>query len=77
MITVPAGVRIDLACGATDMRRYVEYTIMQSPRNSARSEPGTGLANLAAEQELEQAKAAKRPKARKRRLGHASSRRRC
>jgi hypothetical protein len=32
MIGPPPGTRVYLACGVTDMRRYVEYTIMQSPR---------------------------------------------
>jgi hypothetical protein len=34
MIGPPPGTRVYLACGVTDMRRYVEYTIMQSPRCS-------------------------------------------
>ena len=36
MITIPAGVRIYLACGPTDMRNYAEHTIMQSPRRELR-----------------------------------------
>jgi len=31
MIPVPSGVRVWLATGATDMRRYAECPIMRSP----------------------------------------------
>ncbi len=34
MIPVPAGVRVWLATGVTDMRRYVERRIMRSPRRA-------------------------------------------
>jgi transposase len=34
MIPIPSGVRVWIATGHTDMRRYVERTIMQSPRRS-------------------------------------------
>jgi hypothetical protein len=29
---LPAGIRVYVACGVTDMRNYAEFTIMQSPR---------------------------------------------
>jgi hypothetical protein len=32
MIPVPAGVRVWIATGHTDMRRYAEHRIMRSPR---------------------------------------------
>ena len=34
MITIPAGVRIYLACGKTDMRNYAARTIMPSARRA-------------------------------------------
>ena len=34
MISIPAGSRIYLACGHTDMRNYAERGIMLSPRRS-------------------------------------------
>jgi len=36
MIPVPSGVRVWLATGATDMRRYAERRIMRSPQPLAR-----------------------------------------
>ena len=34
MIVVPAGVKVHLALGHTDMRNYVERTIMWTPRRA-------------------------------------------
>jgi hypothetical protein len=34
MIALPAGVRVYLACGVTDMRNYAESLVMRSPRQS-------------------------------------------
>jgi hypothetical protein len=36
MIPVPSGVRVWLAVGQTDMRRYAERRIMRSPRGLVR-----------------------------------------
>jgi hypothetical protein len=39
MIVPPSGVRVWLATGVTDMRRYAERTIMRSPRRRALAPP--------------------------------------
>ena len=39
MIPIPSGVRVWLATGHTDMRRYAEHTIMRSPRGSGSLSP--------------------------------------
>lgn len=40
MITVPAGVRIYLACGATDIRNYAGSMIMRGPRREVAARHG-------------------------------------
>ena len=34
MMGLPHGARVWLACGVTDMRRYVEFSVMRSRRAS-------------------------------------------
>ena len=46
MIGIPAGSRIYLACGHTDMRNYAECKIMLSPQRPVLHRRGFGRASL-------------------------------